>query len=442
MQLVTRDGRAYPLRPGDNDIGRSQENAIVLPSLSVSRHHAVIRWDNNGIFLMDVGSVNGTQVDGQRLGQRQWVPLRPGMRIQFGDDVICQLIPTGGAPQPSVPPRPMEREVQVRSFQPEPEAQREKPRLQTGLDLLFQAVSISFNKDKLVAALGGSLATGLSLLLAVFLAFRLLGENLIFGLLFIVLGGVAAWLAYTLTLGALTRMSYVELTGRSPLSIREALRYATPRWPQFAVTPLALLAILVVIGLAEVVVMLVGRIDVLGELLVSLLFLPAFVLNLFLVVAWVFGQSLVFPIIVDRGTGISGTLTRLFRLLRAAPGRVILFLGTASVVVGIVTIILWGLVTLTFTFTFQAVVAGLGAAKFSAVMASGFGGLLDLIPGLDLFTEFGRFLMGDKATYVIAGRLLQFGAAIALTCALAFPLVLQTSLACAAYLNVKNEASD
>lgn len=442
MQLIARDGRVYSLRPGDNTIGRSPENAIMLSSISVSRHHAVIRWDNSGIFLMDIGSVNGTQVDGQRLGHRQWVPLRPGMRIQFGEDVICQLTPTGGALQPGVPQRPVEREPVARSFQPEPEAQSERQKLRAGFDLLFQAVNVSFSKDKLMVALGGSLATALALLLTGFLAFRLVGESLVLSALFIILGGVAAWLAYALTLGALTRMSYVELTGHSPVPIREALRYATLRWPQFAATPLALLATLIVVGLAEVTVMLVGRVDVLGELLVSLLFLPAFVLNLFLVVAWVFGLLLVFPIIVDRGTGITGTLTHLFKLLRAAPGQVILFLGTTGVVTGTVTLILWGLVSLAFTFTFQAVFAGLGGAKFGAVMASDLLGLLNLIPGLNLFTGFGRLLMDNKTTYVIAGRLLQFGAGIALTCALAFPLVLQTSLACAAYLNVKHEALD
>lgn len=443
MRLVTQDGQTYALRPGDNSIGRGQDNNIVLPSLSVSRRHALIRWDNTGVYLIDAGSVNGTTVGGRRLVPGEWVQVQPGMRIQFGEDMLCQLMPAAAAPAPA--PRPVMSPMPEPALPPAhiiPESGRPgaaSGRL-GGLDLLFRAVDVSLSKNKLVVALGGTLAAALVWLLTAFLAVRLLGDSLIFGVLFAVLGGVLAWLAFTLTLGMLTRMSHAELTGRQPLSVREALRYAAPRWAQFALTPLALLAAVAVVGLAEVVVLLIGRIDYLGELLDSLLFLPAFVINLFLIVAVTFGSSLVYPIVVDRGRGVAGSLAYLIKVLRTVPGRVVLYLGAASVVTWIATAVLWGLVLAALAFTVQALAAGLGMEKLGALMLSNFSGLMGIIPGLDLPYGFGRLFAGESpATYAVAGRLLQLGVAITLACAVAYPLVLQTSLACAVYLNVKED---
>ncbi len=441
MRLVTQDGHAYPLRPGDNSVGRSPENTIVLPSISVSRRHAIIRWDDRGLYLVDAGSVNGTMVGGRRLVAGQWVDIQPGMQIQFGEDMICQVIA-----EPSAPPqRPVTAPMTGIEAPPaQPGWAQAAPAAPAGrwggLDILFRAVDVSLSKSKLALALGGSLTAVLVWLLTAFLASRLLGDSLVFGALFVILGSVLAWLAFSLTLGALTRMSYTELTGRQPIALREAVRYAGRRWSQFALTPLALLAAVAVAGIAEVAVLLVGRVDYLGELLDSLLFLPAFVLNLFLIAAVAFGSSLVYPIVIDRGRGIAGSLAYLIKLMRAVPGRVVLYLGTASIVTGIATAVLWGLVFAALAFTIQALTAGLGIEKFGALMMSDFSGLMGIIPGLDLPYGFGRLFAGNNpATYAIAGRLLQLGIVIVLAGTLAYPLVLQTSLACAVYLNVKED---
>lgn len=47
-------------------IGRAQDNDVILPSTSVSRRHAEIRWDTDGITVHDLGSDNGLLVNGQR----------------------------------------------------------------------------------------------------------------------------------------------------------------------------------------------------------------------------------------------------------------------------------------------------------------------------------------------------------------------------------------
>ena len=46
-------------------IGRTTENDIILQSSSVSRRHAVLFIDHNSVFIQDLGSVNGVQVDEQ-----------------------------------------------------------------------------------------------------------------------------------------------------------------------------------------------------------------------------------------------------------------------------------------------------------------------------------------------------------------------------------------
>jgi ABC-type multidrug transport system ATPase subunit/pSer/pThr/pTyr-binding forkhead associated (FHA) protein len=47
-------------------IGRSADNDVVLADLAASRHHAELAWDSGWWVLTDLGSSNGTYVNGQR----------------------------------------------------------------------------------------------------------------------------------------------------------------------------------------------------------------------------------------------------------------------------------------------------------------------------------------------------------------------------------------
>lgn len=68
-------------RVGDEiTLGRALENDVVLDSLSVSREHArLVR--SNGLFVEDLGSRNGTFVNGQRV---QRARVQAGDRIRLG----------------------------------------------------------------------------------------------------------------------------------------------------------------------------------------------------------------------------------------------------------------------------------------------------------------------------------------------------------------------
>ena len=85
---VFRSLRAYPLTGENNRLGRLPENEISLTSPRVSRRHAAFRRTDEGIELFDVGSTNGSRVNGAEL--RAWIPvsLNPGDRIHLADEMI------------------------------------------------------------------------------------------------------------------------------------------------------------------------------------------------------------------------------------------------------------------------------------------------------------------------------------------------------------------
>ncbi|HEY7310237.1 MAG TPA: HD domain-containing phosphohydrolase [Gemmataceae bacterium] len=65
-------------------IGRLSPVEVVLDDNSVSRNHAEIRFTDRGWRLRDLGSTNGTRLNGVRLSAGQW-PIRARDLIQFGE---------------------------------------------------------------------------------------------------------------------------------------------------------------------------------------------------------------------------------------------------------------------------------------------------------------------------------------------------------------------
>ena len=62
------EGNSIALRAGMIMIGRAPLNDIVLEQPDVSRQHAAIRGDPEGYWLADLGSRNGTFVNGENVG--------------------------------------------------------------------------------------------------------------------------------------------------------------------------------------------------------------------------------------------------------------------------------------------------------------------------------------------------------------------------------------
>ncbi len=76
-------GRRFPIRVPMVNIGRAEYNDIVVPDPSVSSAHAKIQLREGIWMLTDMGSTNGSFVDGERVEDE--APLAPGALIRFGD---------------------------------------------------------------------------------------------------------------------------------------------------------------------------------------------------------------------------------------------------------------------------------------------------------------------------------------------------------------------
>lgn len=74
-------------------IGRAPDNSHQLLERNVSRHHAVIDESAGGVvFLTDLGSSNGTYVNGTAIPKYHPVPLRDGDRVRFGPFVVFKFV--------------------------------------------------------------------------------------------------------------------------------------------------------------------------------------------------------------------------------------------------------------------------------------------------------------------------------------------------------------
>ncbi len=83
LAVATEDGpRMLALRDEKLGIGRLEDNQLCLQHGSVSRHHALLELTRQGLSISDMGSQNGTTVNGTAVGHQ--VFLKPGDVIRVG----------------------------------------------------------------------------------------------------------------------------------------------------------------------------------------------------------------------------------------------------------------------------------------------------------------------------------------------------------------------
>lgn len=76
-------GESFGIKDAVTSIGRAPTNRLIISTERVSRNHAAIRRQDDGSYLlMDLGSSNGTFLNGQRLSRP--VTLRNGWIIEVG----------------------------------------------------------------------------------------------------------------------------------------------------------------------------------------------------------------------------------------------------------------------------------------------------------------------------------------------------------------------
>jgi hypothetical protein len=98
-------GTAIELRPGMNRVGRNPANDIVIPDSSVSSAHCEMHVSDLGIAFRDVGSTNGSFIDGKRVTKEI---LTGGKTLRLGAVDFAVDIPVANV---AIPELPKEEEV-------------------------------------------------------------------------------------------------------------------------------------------------------------------------------------------------------------------------------------------------------------------------------------------------------------------------------------------
>mgnify|MGYP006171776881 CR=1 FL=1 len=67
-----RAGETFQLQGERSTIGRSPDAEVFLDDVTVSRNHALLVQRRDGLYIDDLGSLNGTYVNGEFDGPRAW----------------------------------------------------------------------------------------------------------------------------------------------------------------------------------------------------------------------------------------------------------------------------------------------------------------------------------------------------------------------------------
>lgn len=97
LELVLLDGtdRRLALAEGcELTVGSSSGAALRLSAIDVSRSHALVTCQRGKVTVLDLGSTNGTFVNGKRVKESE---LSPGDVVRFSS-VIGQVLPPAGVP--------------------------------------------------------------------------------------------------------------------------------------------------------------------------------------------------------------------------------------------------------------------------------------------------------------------------------------------------------
>lgn len=88
------EGWLVPFHGNSLTLGRIANNELLLPFATVSGTHARVFYYKNLLYIEDLGSTNGTYVNGLPIAKGRIGVLRDRDRIQFGDIVVqFQLCP-------------------------------------------------------------------------------------------------------------------------------------------------------------------------------------------------------------------------------------------------------------------------------------------------------------------------------------------------------------
>lgn len=84
----------YVLNQPTATIGRAIDKGVVLSDRMVSGHHARLDWVEGTFYVTDVDSLNGTQLNGDRITPNVEYPLKDGDVISIGSFTLTVRLTT------------------------------------------------------------------------------------------------------------------------------------------------------------------------------------------------------------------------------------------------------------------------------------------------------------------------------------------------------------
>lgn len=99
LLIVAGEGRGekFSIEEGNNLIGRWDPQSVAFPEIDltdhdseakISRRHAVIERDSDRLAIEDVGSLNGTFLNGAKLELGKLQPLKVGDELEIGASIF------------------------------------------------------------------------------------------------------------------------------------------------------------------------------------------------------------------------------------------------------------------------------------------------------------------------------------------------------------------
>ena len=95
------NGRTHDLNVDKTTIGRVEDNTFQIADPSVSSHHCEIVLRGSDVVIHDLGSTNGSFINGEKISESV---LKPGQTLKLGQ-IELQLVPEG-APMPAMKSAP------------------------------------------------------------------------------------------------------------------------------------------------------------------------------------------------------------------------------------------------------------------------------------------------------------------------------------------------
>lgn len=135
-QFVMRSGPTpgvtFPLDGDQLTIGRDSTNGVAINDAEISRKHARMMFQGGKYVLEDLGSTNGTFVNGQRLAGP--VVLKPGDVVSLGEQIVLMYDAIAGdagatvaVPRKAVQAPPPAYSAPQQSYAPPPQPQYSAP---------------------------------------------------------------------------------------------------------------------------------------------------------------------------------------------------------------------------------------------------------------------------------------------------------------------------